>query len=169
MELGAGEARTLVALARQNGHRGTAVDFSDEALAGARSHADRHGVELETITADVRSWTSDRQWDAVLVTFVQLLPDERPGLYRTMREIVRPGGWILGQWFRPDHLMGDYARMGPSAADRMVPIEELRAHFAADRLALCEARDEELDEGDFLNGPAACVCLAAQRAEASPA
>jgi hypothetical protein len=164
LELGAGEARTLLALAQQNEHRGTAVDFSAEALAGAQALAKRAGVDLETIEADVRTWRpGDRRWDAAVVTFLQLLPDERVRLYDLLRTVVRPGGWIFGQWFRPAHLSGTYDRIGPSSEDRMVPRSELEQHFAADALAVCEKRDVHLEEGEFLRGHAACVHLVARR------
>lgn len=165
LELGTGEGRTLAWLCTEHGHRGTGVDFSAEALAQADAWADEHDLPLHTVRADVRTWTPDRQWDAVIVTFLQLLPDERPDLYRRMRRAVRPGGWILGEWFRPAHVAGDgYARIGPSRADRMVPVRELADAFAADDLVRCTPADVELAEGPFLRGRAAVVRLVAQRA-----
>lgn len=164
VEVGAGEARTLAWLARQHGHRTTAVDFSPEALATAAQWAEAHDLPLDTVQADVRTWSPDRQWDAALVTFLQLLPDERPVLYRLLRRIVRPGGWILGEWFRPDHLAGDYDRMGPSQADRMVPREEVRTAFG-DEIVRCHAADVQLREGPLLNGHAAVVRTVVHRAE----
>lgn len=140
------------------------MDFSAEALAGAQALAKRAGVDLETVEADVCTWRpGDRRWDAAVVTFLQLLPDERVRLYDLLRTVVRPGGWILGQWFRPAHLSGDYDRIGPSTEDRMVPRSELEQHFAADALAVCEKQDVHLEEGEFLRGHAACVHLVARR------
>lgn len=157
VEVGAGEARTLAWLAQQYDHRTTAVDFSAEALATATQWADTHDLALNTVQADARTWTPDRQWDVALVTFLQLLPEERPALYRLLRHIVRSGGWILAEWFRPDHLSGAYDRMGPSRADRMVPVEEVCAAFSEDRIVRCEAADVHLQEGPLLNGHAAVV------------
>lgn len=157
VEVGAGEARTLAWLAREYGCRTTAVDFSAEALATAAQWAEGQHFPLDTIQTDVRTWTPDQQWDAALVTFLQLLPDERQGLYQLLHQIVRPGGWILGEWFRPDHLTGDYDRIGPSRADRMVPEKEVRAAFADDTIVRCEAADVHLCEGPLLNGHAAVV------------
>ncbi|MFB6271755.1 MAG: cyclopropane-fatty-acyl-phospholipid synthase family protein [Salinibacter sp.] len=157
VELGAGEGRTLAWLAREQGHRTTAVDFSDEALATAKEWAERHDLALNTLPADVRTWTPDRQWDAAVVTFLQLLPDERLRLYRLLRQIVRPGGWIFGEWFRPEHLDGSYDRMGPSTPDRMVPVEEVRAAFADDDVLQCDPADVRLHEGALLKGKAAVV------------
>lgn len=165
VEVGAGEARTLAWLAREHGHRTTAVDFSGEALATAAQRAEARALPLDTIRTDVRTWTADRQWDAAIVTFLQLLPDERPALYRLLRHIVRPGGWILGEWFRPDHLTGSYDRMGPSRADRMVPVEEVHTAFSGDTVVQCEAADVHLREGPLLNGHAAVVQTVVHRTD----
>jgi SAM-dependent methyltransferase len=164
LELGAGEARTLAWLARARAARGTAVDFSEAALRAARETAEADGLPLETVAADVRSWQPERQWDAVVVAFLQLLPSERPSLYRTIQAALRPGGLLLGEWFRPDHLNGPYDRIGPSTADRMVPPAELRAAFATDAILRCDAADVTLAEGPLLRGRAAVVRLVARRA-----
>ena len=170
VEFGAGEGRTVAWLCAEHGHRGTAVDFSRTALAQADRWAERNGLPLQTVEADVRTWAPDRQWDAVIVTFLQLLSAERPALYRLMRRLVRPGGWVLGEWFRPDHLTGDaYDRMGPSRADRMVPCDEVRRAFADDIVHRCDAVDVQLNEGDLLKGRAAVVRLLAQRQAAGSA
>lgn len=168
VELGAGEGRTLLWLAAERDARCTAVDFSAEALATAAQWADEANRPLHTVEADVRTWQPGRQWDAVVVTFLQLLPDERPGLYRTIRRCLRPGGLVVGEWFRPDHLTGDYDRLGPSTADRMVPPSELRAAFAEDEILTCESADVTLDEGPVLRGSAAVVRLLARRTGAPP-
>jgi len=162
VELGAGEGRNLIHLAETRDGHCTAVDFAPTALREAEALAALHGVPLRTVQADLRAWQPDRRWDAVLVTFVQLLPHERPAFYRLMQQCVRPGGWVLGTWFRPDHLEGDYARIGPSAADRMVSPDEVRDHFHAFSIAHCAAVDVALAEGPRLRGPSAVVHLAAQ-------
>lgn len=161
LELGAGEGRTLIALADERDARCTALDFSEEALWSAHRLADVHGAGLETICADVRTWSPSRTWDAVVVTFVQLLPDERHRLYETIRASVRPGGWVLGQWFRPDHLGGSYDRVGPNRMDRMVPVAELERAFTDAEHILCDSAEAMLNEGR-LHGHAATAHLAAR-------
>lgn len=165
LELGAGEGRTLAWLARTREARGTALDFSETALRTARTTAEAEGLPLDTVAADVRTWRPERRWDAVIVTFLQLRPAERPALYRVIRTALRPGGVLLGEWFRPDHLRGDYDRVGPTSADRMVPPSELRAAFAPDDIVLCDAADVPLAEGPLLRGDAAVVRLVARRAD----
>ncbi|WP_263819513.1 SAM-dependent methyltransferase [Salinibacter sp.] len=126
VELGAGEGRTAAWLAWEHGHRVTAVDFSEAALKTAQERAEAEHLRLDTVRADVRTGRPDRQWDAAVVTFLQLLPDERLHLCRLLKTSVRSGGWLLAEWLRPAHLTGPYHRipyhrMGPSRADRMVP------------------------------------------------
>jgi len=164
LELGAGEGRTLLWLARERGCDCTAVDFAETALETARKRARGVGRPLDTVAADVRRWTPDRRWDGVIVTFLQLLPEERRGLYRTIRPAVREGGVVLGEWFRPAHLEGGYDRLGPSSPDRMVAPAELRDAFAADEIHACRPEDVTLAEGPHLRGRAAVVRLVVERA-----
>jgi len=162
VELGAGEGRNLIFLAEARNCSGTAVDFAPTALQHAKELATTRAVALDVIQADVRAWAPARRWDVALVTFLQLLPDERPRLYRLLKQIVRPGGWVFAEWFRPAHLAGDYARIGPSAADRMVPAGEARSAFAGWSIARCAPADVMLQEGPRLRGAAAVLRLAAQ-------
>lgn len=163
VELAAGEGRSLFALARERNVRCTAVDFSQTALDEASRWAEDAGLSLETIQADVRTWSPDREWDAVIVVFLQLLPDERPALYRNIRQMLRPGGIVIGQWFRPEHVNGEYDRIGPSSADRMVPVAELRDAFGEDEVLQCGSADVSLKEGPLLRGHAAVSRLVARR------
>lgn len=165
VELAAGEGRTLAWLAEQRSARCTAVDFSTEALAEADRWAERRDLPIETVEADVRRWRPEREWDAILVTFLQLLPDERPTLYRRIQRSLRPGGILIAEWFRPDHLTGSYDRLGPSSADRMVPEAELRDAFAGDQILQCTPADVTLAEGPLLRGRAAVVRLVVRREE----
>jgi trans-aconitate methyltransferase len=165
VELGAGEGRTLVWLAQERDVQCPAVDFSATALTEASRWANQQDVSIRSVETDVRTWTPKRQWDVVIVVFLQLLPDERPGLYRRIRESLRPGGVVLGQWFRPDHLTEKYDRIGPSSSDRMVPVSEIRDAFTQDEILLCDATDIELAEGPHLRGDAAVARLVARRTQ----
>ena len=164
VDLGAGEARTLIWLARTFGHRPTAVDFSETALATARHRAADQSIALETVTVDLRTWTPVRSWNAVLISFLHLLPDERQHLYGIARQMLRPGGVILAEWFAPTHLDGSHARIGPSQPDRMVAPAELKDAFAAYTLVTCASESVHLLESDVLHGRAGVTRLIAQAA-----
>ena len=163
VELGAGEGRNLVYVAGRGGHRVTAVDFSQPALQKAQQFARSRHVPLNIIEADLRAWTPEAQWDAVLVTFVHLLPAERSAFYRLIQEVLRPGGLLLAEWFDARHAAHGYARVGPSKADRLVSEEELRRHFPERGFRVCEKTAVYLSEGPVLQGKAAVVRLVWQK------
>ena len=155
VDLGAGEARTSLWLARMFGHRVTAVDFSETALATARQRANAGDVPFQPIVADLRTWRPHRRWDAALISFLHLLPNERIRLYTTIRRMLRPGGVLLVEAFAPAHLNGGCARIGPSRKDRMITPGELSDAFAGWHRVRCDVHPVALHESKRLWGRAA--------------
>jgi len=155
LDLGVGEGRNAVHLARQ-GHTVTAADYSVEGLRKTARLADDVGVEVETVQADVRDWRPDRTWDAVIVTFLHLAPDERPALYDLLRRCLRPGGLLIAEWFRPEQRTEGYTSGGPPDVEMMVTAEELRTHFDAAGIEELTVAEPMLDEG-MHEGPGATV------------
>jgi SAM-dependent methyltransferase len=155
LALGAGEGRNAVFLAR-SGHTVTALDYSAEGLRKTRRLAAGADVSVETIQADVREWTPEQDWDAVVTTFLHLPPDERPGLYALIRECLRPGGLLLAEWFRPEQRTEGYTSGGPPDPDMMVTTEELREQFAEEGIEHLGVAEPMLDEG-MHEGPGATV------------
>lgn len=153
--LGAGEGRNAVFLAQQ-GHTVTAVDYAAEGLRKTRSLATEAGVTVDTIQADVRNWTPERTWDAVILTFLHLPPEERPPLYTRMQDCLVPGGCLIAEWFRPEQRTKGYTSGGPPDPDMMVTPDELREHFAAAGIKQLDANEPVLKEG-MHQGPAATV------------
>lgn len=155
--LGAGEGRNAVHLARQ-GHTVTALDYAAEGLRKTERLAAEAGVDVETIQADVRTWTPERTWDAVVTTFLHLPADERPTLYRLIQHCLRPGGVLVAEWFRPEQRTEGYTSGGPPAPAMMVTADELRTHFDAGEIEQLDADEPVLKEG-MHRGPAATVRL----------
>lgn len=165
LELGAGEGRNAVFLAEQ-GLEVTAVDYAGEGLRKLSALADARNVSVETIQADVRQWTPERTWDAVVVTFLHLAPNERTRLYRTIQQALRPGGVLVAEWFRPEQITEGYESGGPPSVELMVTADELRAHFAPEGIQELTAMEAMLDEG-MHRGPAAVVRLIWKQSGAS--
>lgn len=161
LALGAGEGRNAVFLARQ-GHDVTALDYSTEGLRKTRRLAEKAGVSLETVQADVREWHPDRTWDAVVVTFLHLPPVDRVDLYALLRRCLRPGGVLVAEWFRPEQRTEGYTSGGPPDVEMMVTAEELREHFGAEGIEHLEVAEPMLDEG-MHEGPGATVRLVWRR------
>lgn len=156
LALGAGEGRNAVFLAEQ-GFDVTALDYAAVGLQKLRDLAAARGVTVETIQADVTAWRPERTWDAVVVTFLHLPPEDRPALYECIQQVLRPGGVLVAEWFRPEQVTDNYASGGPPTAAMMVTENELRAHFPVDGIRLLRVVETHLDEGPHHRGSAAVV------------
>ena len=156
LDLGAGEGRNAVYLARF-GHRVTAVDYAEAALQKTRRLADDRGVILETLQADVATWTPERTWGGVVVTFLHGPTAWRKSLYDLLHRLLRPGGRLIAEWFRPEQRTEGYTSGGPPRADMMVTADELRAHFAEDGIEHLETATPVLNEGPHHRGEAATI------------
>lgn len=155
LALGAGEGRNAVYLGRE-GHMVTAVDYSTEGLRKTRHLAKEWGVQLSTIHADVRDWTPERTWDAVIVTFLHFHAPERVRLYRLIQRLLRSNGVLVAEWFRPEQRTEGYSSGGPPDPNMMVTPGELREHFPAEGIEYLQEVEATLDEG-MHQGPAATV------------
>lgn len=163
VDLGGGEGRTAVYLATR-GYDVTVIDASAVGLRKAHALAARHSVRIETVKADLTTWTppdgsEGSQWDAVVCSFLHVAPEDRPRLYRTMQQATRPGGIVAAEWFRPEQRTDGYDSGGPPRVDLMVTADELRQHFDAGKILHLEAATPVLNEGAFHQGPAATVRL----------
>jgi len=146
LEVAAGEGRNARFLA-QRGHPVTALDFAPAGLEALQATAANEALPITCICADILTWAPGRRWDAIVVTFLQLLPDERPRLFARLRSLLRPGGVLIGVFFRPEHHRDAYADVGPPVADRMISPAEVRQYLPGAGLRRCAPLDRPLDEG----------------------
>jgi 2-polyprenyl-3-methyl-5-hydroxy-6-metoxy-1,4-benzoquinol methylase len=95
LDLGAGEGRNAIWLAQQ-GWTATAVDFSDVALAKARQLAEASGVEVDTVVADITTYTPTAgAYDLVVVIYLHLPASERTQVHRRAAAALAPGGTLV--------------------------------------------------------------------------
>lgn len=156
-----GEGRNGVWLARQ-GFAVTSVDVSARGLEKARALADRHGVELALVRADLRSWDwPAAAFDGVVAIFAHFPREVRPLLHRRMLEALVPGGILLIEAYSPyQHL---YRTGGPQDLDMLVSAFRLQQDLAgAEILELAEV-ETELAEGQGHRGRSAVVRCIARR------
>ena len=157
-DVGAGEGRHALHLARL-GHPVLAVDFAAHGLQTLARLSDDERLPIDTLVADAAeadAWAEPGAFDAVVVTFVHPLPAERAAMYAAIRRALKPGGVLLAEWFRPAHLTGAYARIGPSKPDRLVSADELREHVDPAGFHVLREAEPTFDLG-FLNGKAATL------------
>lgn len=95
LDLGAGEGRNAVWLAEQ-GWRVTAVDFSPVGLAKGRGLAERRGVTVDWVTADLRDHRpAQGAFDLVLIAYLHMPPEVWSAVLRRAGDALAPGGTLL--------------------------------------------------------------------------
>jgi len=95
LDFACGEGRNAVWLA-QRGWRVTGLDFSEVALEKARGLADRRGVEVEWVAADVLDHEpGEHAFDLVLLCYLQLYAHELARAVRSAATAVAPGGTLV--------------------------------------------------------------------------
>jgi len=155
-DLGSGEGRNAVWLAMQ-GHRVWAIDGSRAGLEKTSRLAQEHGAEVYLVHSDLFLWMPAKPLDAVLASFVHVPPARRPDLFALLKDIVRPGGFVLGEWFRPAQRHLNLPSGGPPDVSFLPSREEI-AHYFASPLVLEEA-NPFLEEGGGHYGQAAVLRL----------
>lgn len=154
---GDGEGRNSVWLAEQ-AHRVTALDQSAVGLAKARALAADRGVTIESLQADLATWSPEpAAWDAIVLTYVHLPPAWRRDAHRRLAGGLRPGGLLLLEGFHPGQL--GRSSGGPKDIAMLFTLAMLREDFGPDGPApLIELAGWEgeviLDEGPGHQGTA---------------
>jgi uncharacterized OsmC-like protein/predicted O-methyltransferase YrrM len=95
LDLGTGEGRNAVWLAEQGWHI-TAVDFSRVALDRGAAIAQRSGVEVEWVHADLTQYRpAAATFDLVVILYLHLQPGARGSVLKQAVTALRPGGRLL--------------------------------------------------------------------------
>lgn len=155
-DLGSGEGRNAVWLAEQ-GHTVWAVEGSRAGLYKTSALAQQRGVDVHLMHSDLFAWQPEFPLDAVLASFLHLPPERRIALYTHLKGMVRAGGLVLGEWFRPEQRHLNLPSGGPPDVSFLPDRNEL-AHNFPNPLVLEEA-NPFLQEGGGHVGPAAVVRL----------
>jgi SAM-dependent methyltransferase len=141
-----GEGRNGVWLARQ-GLKVTTVDLSPKGIAKAQRLAARSGVKIETICADLEAWDwGPPRFDLVVGILFQFAgPAWRDGIFRAMKDVLKPGGLIMIQGYRPEQIA--YGTGGPPFVENLYTADMLRAAFAELEILHLAEYDREQPEG----------------------
>ncbi|MCA9600710.1 MAG: class I SAM-dependent methyltransferase [Polyangiales bacterium] len=154
LSLGEGEGRNGVYLASL-GHSVLAVDGSTEGQRKAFALADKRGVALEYVVADLMNWTPSSPLDAVVSIFCHLPSTTRHVVHRRAWEALRPGGLFVLEAYRPEQLSLDTG--GPKNADMLVTLEDLRGDLAGARELVAVEHRRNIVEGAGHSGIAEVV------------
>ena len=123
LDVACGQGRNSVWLASL-GWTVTGVDWSEVAIDGARRLAERAGVEVEWIVADLQRWQPGRRaFDLVIVVYLQPPPELRDRAWRLAASAVAPGGRLIVIGHDSANLTGGYG--GPSNPDHLYTADEV--------------------------------------------
>lgn len=157
-----GEGRNGVWLAQQ-GLDVLSLELSPVGIAKARKLAREKGVEVCFEEGDVHTWDWGKErFDVIVAIFIQFsTPDERPQLFRNIREALKPGGFLILQGYMPKQV--EYKTGGPPQAENMYTAEMLREHFSAMEILHLREHEEVIAEGDTHHGMSALVDMVARK------
>jgi SAM-dependent methyltransferase len=148
---GDGEGRNGVWLAEQGTADVVTVDLSEAGVNKARRLADKRGVRITAIQADLATWAWPvGEFDVVAAIFLHLPPEIRRTIHRNMLAALRPGGLLVIEAYRPEHV--EYRKKygskgGPPQGEMMFSEAMLREDFAGADVVELESKDVDLEEG----------------------
>lgn len=153
--LAEGEGRNAVFLARQ-GFVVTAVDQSAVGLAKLQRLAEEAGVHVETVVADLATFTVlPDAWDAIVSIWAHLPSGLRAQVHRACVLGLKSGGVFLLEAYTPRQL--ELGTGGPSSADLLMTADLLRRELAGLDLRVMQEIGRDVHEGQGHNGPSAVV------------
>ncbi len=136
LDLACGEGRNALWLASR-GWRVTAVDFSQVALDRGHEMADRRGLAVEWIAADIMAWTPpQRAFDLVAILYLQLPQRQLGPVLRRAADAVAPGGVLLVVGHDSANLAGGYG--GPQDAALLFTPGDVAAELGGLRVERAE-------------------------------
>ncbi len=148
LDLACGAGRNAVWLA-ERGWQVTAVDFSDVALANARSLGADRGVHVEWIEGDLRRWLPPAaSFELVAVLYLQLPAEERRVVLGRASAAVAPGGTLLVVGHDLQNLNGGWG--GPKDPSVLLTPAEVAAELPRLEIEKAERviRPVEDDDGE---------------------
>ena len=161
LSLAEGEGRNAVFLARR-GFRVTAVDGSAVGLEKARALAAKHGVDLQTVVADLDAFDLGvERWDGIVSIWCHLPTELRARVHRSIVSALRPGGVFLLEAYTPEQL--GYKTGGPSSVEMLMTLAALRSELADLDFLVGEEKLREVHEGKYHDGTSAVLQVVARK------
>lgn len=161
--LAEGEGRNGVWLASR-GHDVTAIDSSMVGLQKARELADQHGVQINTIAADLADYLyPPSAYNGIVGIFCHLPPVIRHRLFGLLHKTLQKDGiLILEGYSKRQH---DYGTGGPPSADMLYDLQEITTELQGFNFLLKREVEREVVEGRLHTGLGSVVQIIARKAE----
>ena len=160
--LAEGEGRNAVWLAGR-GHAVTAVDAAAAGLDKAEALAHARAVHIETVAADLASFTIEpKAWSGIVAIFAHLPPLLRRSVHRAAALGLSSGGVFVLEAFTPRQLA--FGTGGPQKPELLYTLAELRNDLTGLDLEVGRELERDVVEGRYHTGRAAVVQVLARRA-----
>jgi len=158
--LAEGEGRNAVWLA-ERGHAVTAIDASAAGLAKAQTLANSRSVRIETIAADLASFTIEPgTWSGIVAIFAHLPPPLRCSVHRAAAQGLIPGGVFVIEAFTPRQLA--LGTGGPQKPELLYTLDLLRQDLTGLDIEIGREVERDVVEGRYHTGRAAVVQMLAR-------
>lgn len=156
-----GEGRNSAFLAGL-GFEVTSVDASSRGSEKTRALAGEHGVDVETVTADLADFDlGSGRWDLIVSIFAHLPPETRADLHRRLPRSLRPGGTLILEAYRPEQAQRDTG--GPPDPDKLYDLADLEREIVGLDVVVAREIERDVIEGFGHTGSGAVVQLVARR------
>jgi SAM-dependent methyltransferase len=155
LSLAEGEGRNAVFLA-QLGYSVTAVDASLVGLNKARNLAEKNGVVIECMHADLADYDlGNNEWGAIVSIFCPLPSTLRIALYKKVMTGLKRDGVFLLEAYTPDQLK--HGTGGGNSVDMMQTKESLNNELAGLEFTHLIELERDVIEGIYHTGIGAVV------------
>ncbi len=159
--LAEGEGRNGVYLAGL-GHRVTAVDSSAVGLAKARRLAEKRGVVIRTVEADLEDFViAPGSFHAIFSIFCHLPPAVQKELHRRVCEGLAPGGIFILEGYAKKQI--DYDTGGPRKIEMLMDLDILKEELQPLELSHAVEIERDIQEGAYHDGVGAVVQIIGTR------
>jgi len=159
--LAEGQGRNAVYLAR-HGYDVTAVDWSEAGLDKARKLADKHGVAITTLLADLNAYKiPPENWNGIVSIFAHLEPNLRRRIHHACVRGLAHGGVMILEAYTPAQL--SYGTGGPKDPELLMTRSGLLEEFAGLNVLHAAELVRHVSEGKHHTGDAAVVQFAGQK------
>ena len=145
IDLGAGEGRNSVWLATR-GWTVTAVDFSQVGLDKALQLAADNGVEIEIECADATTYEPTGTVDLVVLSYLQLGPDDQRTILEHAATWLRPGGTLFVIAHDRSNVTDGYG--GPPSPEVCYTVEETLGAIQGLDISTAEVARRQVDTAD---------------------
>jgi hypothetical protein len=159
--LAEGEGRNGVYLASL-GHRVTAVDSSSVGLEKALSLAEKRGVSIDIVEADLDDFViQPDSFQAIISIFCHLPTAVRARLHHNVCEGLAPGGIFILEGYAKKQINNDTG--GPRKLELLMDLEDLKGELHPLELSHAVETERDIREGAYHSGIGAVVQIIGTR------